>query len=49
MLAHNRIANESGLIINTEKNSIGVTIMYSALGTPGGKRLFFMYPKKLGS
>ncbi len=40
MLAQSRIANEKGLTTNVETSSMGVTIRYSATGTPGGKREF---------
>ncbi len=44
IFAHNRIAKEKGLTTNVDTSSIGVTIRYKALGTPGGNKEFFKYP-----
>ena len=38
MLAKSRTASENGRMRKVERNSIGVTSRYRALGTPGGNR-----------
>ena len=40
MFAQSRIARLSGRIRKVENNSMGATMRYSALGTPGGNSEF---------
>ena len=41
MLAKSRTVSENGRTRIVEMNSIGVTRMYSAFGTPGGNSVLF--------